>query len=139
LARAPLEWLFPMHWALLACVSYVALSALLGERFPFSRYAAYARTASRSEGSALSVTADGQPVRLSDLTDFAGFDLRALDRLANRSSQAWEVHELRRWLDEHAGAGGPIAVEVLVHRIVASTDGFDEQTTMAARGTARRA
>jgi|GEM_PF-3612334 len=137
-AFQPLEWLTPLLWAAGVGTAYVVLSAWLGEVFPFSRYAAYARTANRTEGSALVVLADGVEARLSDFDGFAGFDLQELRRLGNRSSQAWELHEVERWLTEHAGDGGEVGVEIVVHRYVAGARGFNHEATVAASGRARR-
>lgn len=135
----PVERLPILGWAVLVGLAYLAVAAWVGERFPFSRFAAYARTAQRAEGAALSVRVDGQEARITDFVGFTGFDLGELRRLAARSSQSWELVECERWLVDHAGvAPGPVAVEILVHRYTSGEGGFEAETVVAARGAARR-
>lgn len=95
---------------------YFVVSRVVGDRFPFSRYAMYASTAMRSEGGVPSFRADGRDARIDDYVDFVGIDPDAIYPAGIPCSLEWRVREWQRWLRSHQsdvpGAAGPIAIEI---------------------------
>lgn len=101
--------------ALAACLLYVAVSLVVGDRFPFSRYSMYAKLRGREEGAVLVIRADGVELPFYELARWHGVDPAALDPAGVPCSLQWVAYEARRWVEQHTVAsaeGLPLEVEV---------------------------
>mgnify|MGYP001480237886 CR=1 FL=1 len=101
--------------ALVACVAYVLVSLVVGDRYPFSRYSMYARLTTRSEGAVLYVRAGDRFVRPEALAVVHGLDIAIVQPRGKPCSQEWLVYEAQRWLEQHSGKSPPengVPVEV---------------------------
>lgn len=112
--------------ALAALASYVVISLLVGDRFPFSRYSMYARLTHRREGAVLYVKAGEVFVAPDDLELVSGLDVPALDPKRVPCSQEWPVYEAQRWLTLHSVDEPPkdaVRVEVGYRILSVGADG----------------
>ena len=122
----------------LACGgAYAVTSWLVGDVFPFSRYAMYAKLRGRTEGAVLYVRFDGDFVDVHRLVDFDGVDATRIASAGWPCSLEWQVVEARRWVEAHAG-GGTEPVEI-GFRLIRVRDGAIEETlSPVTSGRARR-
>lgn len=124
----------PLSARLALFLIYVAGSAFLGERLPFSRFSMFSQTQDRA--SVLNVLADGRPVDLRDLEGFRGGFLAADRSFLN----PWLAQEFESYVRGSAAAqDGPVAVEARVCTCEAPPAGpvrTDCRTLW--KGTARR-
>jgi hypothetical protein len=112
--------------ALVACVAYIGISLLVGDRFPFSRYSMYARLTHWREGAVLYVRAGEEFVAPDELECVFGLDVPALDPKRVPCSQEWLVYEAQRWLTAHLVNDEPedaIVVEVGYRMLRVEPDG----------------
>jgi hypothetical protein len=112
--------------ALVACVLYVAVSLVVGDRFPFSKYSMYASLGQRSEGAVLYVQAGACFVSPDQLEAVHGLDVPALDPKRVPCSQQWVVYEAQRWLENHGVDAPPadgVEVEVGYRMLKVEDDG----------------
>ncbi|MFZ5482336.1 MAG: hypothetical protein ACOZNI_36580 [Myxococcota bacterium] len=93
--------------AAVACVVYVAISLVVGDRFPFSRYSMYASLTTRDEGAVLYVRSGDRFLAPDDLDAVFGLDVPALDPARVPCSQQWAVYEAQRWLASRAAPAPP--------------------------------
>jgi hypothetical protein len=93
--------------ALIAALVYIAISLVVGDRFPFSRYAMYADLTRRREGAVLYIRADDRFIAPDDLDAVHGIDVAALNTRGVPCSQEWLVHEAKRWLSTHLVENAP--------------------------------
>lgn len=130
-------------FAVLGAALYFGVSLLVGDRFPFSRYSMYARTANRDNAAAPFFRAAGEDVRMDQYTDFSGLDPRRMRPEVGDCSVMWKVEEAMRWVERHpappdAPAEGRVAVEWGFHVITVDDDGaVHEEPIIVLRGTAR--
>jgi len=93
--------------ALAAMLVYMAISLLVGDRFPFSKYSMYADLRTRDEGAVLYVRWGERFVDPDQLEAVHGLDVAALDPKQRPCSQQWLVYEAQRWLADHTLASAP--------------------------------
>lgn len=124
----------PLPARLALFLLYVAGSAVLGERLPFSRFSMFSQTQDRA--SVLSVLADGRPVDVRTLEGFRGAFLEADRTFLN----PWLAQEFESYVRAGAAAqDGPLSVEARVCTCEAEPDApvrTDCRTLW--KGTARR-
>lgn len=115
----------PILVALVACVLYVVVSLVVGDRFPFSRYSMYARLTTRKEGAVLYVRAGDRFVAPDDLDAVSGLELAGLDPRKFPTSQEWLTHEAQRWLSSRSVAkiDGGVPIEVGYRMLRVDEDG----------------
>lgn len=115
LAVDELAWVMCLTAPVVGAV-YFVVSRVVGDRFPFSRYAMYASTAMRLEGGVPLFRADGRDARIDDFVDFVGIDPAAIYPAGIPCSLEWRVREWQRWLSAHrsdvAGVEGPIRIQI---------------------------
>jgi hypothetical protein len=87
--------------ALSAMLVYVAISLVVGDRFPFSRYSMYAGLTERKEGAVFFVRTGDRFIAADELEAVSGIDVPALDPAKVPCSQQWIVYEAQRWLENH--------------------------------------
>ena len=106
----PLAW-----WGPIGALVYTVISLVVGDRFPFSRYAMYAQPQTRDHGAVPVFLADGAQADAATFHRFSGIDASQLWDEALACSLEWQVHELTRWHGDHAAdegdEAGPIAVQ----------------------------
>lgn len=94
----------PTLWAFTAFFTYMAVSLLVGDTFPFSRYSMYAKLRNRVEGAVFAVRVAGQLVPVGELERFVGVDPAKVDPEGYPCSQQWVVYEARRWIEANGAA-----------------------------------
>jgi hypothetical protein len=123
----------------LACGGVYALTSwLVGDIFPFSRYAMYAGLRGRTEGAVLYVRVGEAFVDVQELLDFDGVDPAKIQVQGWPCSQEWQVVEARRWVEAHPGSGRE-AVEVGFRVIRVREGAIEERLVPVTTGRARRA
>ena len=128
-------------WAPLAAVVYAAVSTLVGDRFPFSRYSMYASTAVRDHGAVPVFLADAEPAPIDAFDRFAGLDPDTLYPKGLACSLEWQVHEAKRWIRGHRAAFGeePGPVKVAFGFVILRVDAegrLSEELRLTGEGTA---
>lgn len=107
--------------ATVAFTGYVVAALLLGEVFPFSRFAMYAKGAGRSEGFVPTLLADGTVTDVRALDRFSGIEPDAMGPGRRPCSLGYRVEEDRRWVAAHSSPDGappgPVRVEYGYRRI----------------------
>ena len=93
--------------ALVACILYIVISLLVGDRFPFSRYSMYATLTRRQEGAVLYLKMGERFIAADELVEIHGLDVPALDPKRVPCSQQWAVYEAQRWLSAHSVKTAP--------------------------------
>ena len=107
-----------------AATTYFAISWVVGDRFPFSRYAMYADLGGRREGAVLVVRAGGREVAFQDVVAWHGIDPESIDPFKVPCSLHWVVFEAQAWIRDHTVASAEgLAVPIEVgYRIVRVPD-----------------
>jgi hypothetical protein len=129
-------------YAAAAAAAYFVVSLIIGDRFPFSRYAMYARERGRKTGAVPVFLADGKPVWVDSLVRFR-FDADKIHTRTVPCSLEWQVHEMRRWVASHQApedAGdGPVRLQ-FGFRMLSIDDGgrITEKVRIVAEGSAWR-
>lgn len=117
---------------------YGGISWVVGDRFPFSRYAMYASLRGRTEGAVLVVRADGREVEFSEITAWSGVDPAAIEPYTVPCSTQWVVIEAQRWIATHTVVDPLPTVLEVGYRIVRVTrEGFEERYEPRATGRGR--
>ncbi len=80
---------------------YAGISWLVGDRFPFSRYAMYADLEGRREGAVLVVRAGGREVGFAEVIAWHGIDPAAIEPFSVPCSLHWVVFETQAWIRDH--------------------------------------
>ena len=127
--------------ALYACLAWLTLVLFVRTGLPFVRFPAFAFPDTGSVMALPIFLADGQPAEVSDYTDFAGVGPSDVDVVHDGvpSVVAHRFYELQRWIAEHPGAGGEVAVTVGLRVLRVAPDGtVHEEARIDGRGTARR-
>jgi hypothetical protein len=125
---------------LIAALVYIAISLVVGDRFPFSRYAMYADLTSRREGAVLYIRADDRFVAPDDLDAVHGIDVAALNPRGVPCSQEWLVHEAQRWLSTHLVESAPergVPVEIGWRMLRVEDGTVHERLDPVTRGSGR--
>jgi hypothetical protein len=132
-------------WVLLLCAPasglvYFLVSSWIGDVFPFSKYAMYADSATRTHGAVPVFFADGKEARIDDYHRFVGIDTSRMYPRELQCSLEWRVNEMRRWFDNHAAEGGDAGTSDVEFgfRILKVDDRgqLDESLKITATGTA---
>ena len=93
-----LRWMQEIAYAGVALLAYVLISLVVGDRFPFSRYAMYAALKDREEGAVLYLRSGNRFLEPDEVRAVFGVEVDALDPKRVPCSQQWVVYEVQRLL-----------------------------------------
>ncbi len=125
--------------AMSAALVYTAISWVVGDRFPFSRYAMYADLEGRREGAILVVRADGREVAFQQVEAWHGIAPAAIEPFSVPCSLHWVVFEAQRWIGDRTAPnadGLNTALEV-GYRILRVSPTGEVSERFEPRGTGR--
>jgi len=113
--------------ALIAFGTYIVLTLLIGEFYPFSAQGMYSQLQDYDEGSVLTFMADGEVVRLEDYGRFTGFepgDVKPLEGVP--FSMGFALREFQTWVERNRGDlnnPGSVVFEIGFRRVTIGDEG----------------
>jgi len=127
----------PQRTAAIAFLAYFTTSWIIGEQWPFSRYAMYATVERDSFAPVTRV--DGKRVRLESLHRFTGCDNYIDVPPGIPSRTGWRSQEMHTWIaNRRSDTPGPVAFEIVMSPVVIGEDGpyIGDESRPVCQGTA---